>query len=744
MDVKILGVAVTRFFNKFYEDFRTHPLDIDKTTIASYAGYIFQEYLMKNKRIGQFTPNLLPLYGAMKNAAIGGITMVLRTSNDGNNEFEQPINSHLYPDNKIKGKGTAIFDVNSLYPAATLKDLPYGVCYFSTKSPRGNFLINGFDRYADKLMDSDESQVVQYLANVTPSCERVYSSFHAGPGQLVFGRTLRRLTDMTILHSPGEITVIQYHDKSHYKSHSKHASFCQYYSGFNELEYNEETKVADDENNRYAAYLSKNLKNIKVKYKTYNECNFFHPNCYQYDGKKFYKNPKEYLLNNGYSENTIFKPQWLKRPTIDCNFLMEKILKTNECDSSFVVIKKGAYEDSNDNISDMFGFCLQRNSPSIDDLGPHAFELAKSTISRDMVKKDGENEKEFEQRVEKATKSYLNRRLNFGAITYTRKSFQSDQCLLVSYLKMLIELRNLKNIEILHYIHMEGRNWHYPFIYNLLQSRHLLGPVFSKLLQGTNLKLTANSLYGQFMMEKSRYHKYTYALDDHLKKKPPLTVSNINLLSAVRNKKTKKLNLLYHLKYPQTNAKISNLMHVGATILHHSRIIFFQHVFNLLKYFDERKSQLSYMDTDSAMLFVSSENLQECIKPQYTSQIKEIWAKLFSDPNATNTQAGLLKLEGYFQSAFFKCVKSYVLNPFPNDTDSQRVVKSKGLAKVIRENIPDKCFKVGIKRKNEEEMFFQHYSLHPTMAEEIYISLKRKRMANAINCKRQMTEVNYI
>ena len=137
------------------------------------------------------------------------------------------------------------------------------------------------------------------------------------------------------------------------------------------------------------------------------------------------------------------------------------------------------------------------------------------------------------------------------------------------------------------------------------------------------------------------------------------------------------------------------------------------------------------------MLFQASPDIRDCVAPEKLEQFDKEKEKIYVDPNSLQTQAGKLKQEGFFQSGFFKSPKCYVLNPFFEL--EERIVKSKGLAREIREKIPDKSFK--IKRKADTELFYQHYSLHPSISECVYISLKRKKMSNAINCKRIMTEV---
>ena len=127
-------------------------------------------------------------------------------------------------------------------------------------------------------------------------------------------------------------------------------------------------------------------------------------------------------------------------------------------------------------------------------------------------------------------------------------------------------------------------------------------------------------------------------------------------------------------------------------------------------------------------------------------EFKHVSRQLFVDPSSEETQAGRLKLEGLFQSGFFRCVKSYVLNPF-SDQNDKRVVKSKGVPRPVCEILPNESFHIQPrKRKNDDDpqdnMFLHNVALQPTMGEQIVLRVKRRRMANPLNCKRILTEVN--
>ena len=754
MDCELLGLGVIKYFKSLYHKFGVHPLDVDKTTIASYGGYLLQRNLMINKRIAQFSPNVLPMYGCLKSASTGGLTMVSRHSADSSNVDEDFINSYLSSEHNIKGQGVVSWDVRSLYPSAALRKLPFGPGIFTMKCKTNEqmqnsnnlHMTNCFDKYSCNLLNSSESQVIQYLTLVHyAKALRVFSNFHAGVGQVCFGKSHKKRVDLFIVDkTPGDIKIIQYHDSaSHVGDKNKHDVNCQYNKQGTNIEYNKITTISDDQNARYAAYITANVAEINITYKIYNECEFFHNdiviNGISYPSLKLY-------LEKFYPEDSVFKPEWLECSFFTTETLLNQILYTDKCDAGFVVIKKGAKECANDEIEKLFAFCLQKCSPLPQELGEEAKVLAKQIVVRQIIQRNNETNQSFNARIDIAVDKYLKDRVK-TQFTLTRKSFIHDQCLPVPYFKWLVQNRNiLPSVDILHYIHYEGRNYASNFIHSILQDRHnliLSGKKGS--LEAAICKLLANSLYGQTLMEKCKYHRYTYALDKNLHKKSLLSAVNINLIGAIPNCQDK-YNLLYLLKYSQNKVKISNLLHVGACILGNSRVIFYNHLYKLLKVLDSRKAELCYIDTDSCFFYLASPNLIDCVKQNEIENFNEISKHIFEDTTSKDAQCGKLKLEGWHKSGFFRCVKSYVLNPFSND--EERIVKYKGIAKLIRTKMSEEAFYVNNrKRKNPnndqkyDKMFFQNLTLHPTIGEQIFMSVKRKKLSNPINCKRIMIQV---
>jgi len=134
LDVVLLGRGVALFTKSFYDRFGVHPLDVGKYTLASYGVVLTQRWLYQRKRIAQFSPNVLPVYSALKCASTGGLCTVFRQAavpptavddlvRDEAPPFQNllrglvsPINGHIFPDNERLGKGLVVLDVNSLYP----------------------------------------------------------------------------------------------------------------------------------------------------------------------------------------------------------------------------------------------------------------------------------------------------------------------------------------------------------------------------------------------------------------------------------------------------------------------------------------------------------------------------------------------------------------------------------------------------------------------------------------------------
>ena len=118
-------------------------------------------------------------------------------------------------------------------------------------------------------------------------------------------------------------------------------------------------KRSDTENLLYAKYMTDNLMEYKVEfnYKVYDECDFFHKKYTNNQGDEF-DTPMDYLVNSKHRNDVVFKPSWLDKKSITQDELMDKIMNSTELDAGFLVLKKMARENANDQVSDHFGLLM--------------------------------------------------------------------------------------------------------------------------------------------------------------------------------------------------------------------------------------------------------------------------------------------------------------------------------------------------------------------------------------------------
>lgn len=55
------------------------------------------------------------------------------------------------------------------------------------------------------------------------------------------------------------------------------------------------------------------------------------------------------------------------------------------------------------------------------------------------------------------------------------------------------------------------------------------------------------------------------------------------------------------------------------------------------------------MSLDSQIYHMASKDIEKCVRPEMLSEFRKRKYEIFENPDATDTQAGLLKTEGLFQ-----------------------------------------------------------------------------------------------
>ena len=116
IDVRLLGQATVKFFAALEETILSHPIDVGKLTMPSFASNAVQMYLYTHKRQGNTCPDYKPLYHAVRGSCLGGLCMVGRHDCT---EGSPPINSHMVdPEKWSSGKTVVYLDETSLYGSA--------------------------------------------------------------------------------------------------------------------------------------------------------------------------------------------------------------------------------------------------------------------------------------------------------------------------------------------------------------------------------------------------------------------------------------------------------------------------------------------------------------------------------------------------------------------------------------------------------------------------------------------------
>ena len=131
------------------------------------------------------------------------------------------------------------------------------------------------------------------------------------------------------------------------------------------------------------------------------------------------------------------------------------------------------------------------------------------------------------------------------------------------------------------------------------------------------------------------------------------------------------------------------LGHIGSYILFHSKIILIKRLYFLLKHLNPTKSQLLYMDTDSAHFLLQNRNFLDNIDDNLKQSFSNSFNKHFEQGNKLS---GIWVEEGFFEMAEYKGEKSYKLY---NKSNDQYITHMKGLntffqTKYVTEHIETK------------------------------------------------------
>lgn len=553
-----------------------------------------------------------------------------------------------------------------------------------------------------KSMHGQESIFCQFASLVAfPKAIAVFSAYHAGPGQLVFGSSQFNGVDFAAVERIDNdeggffhrITLLNYHGL-YYHNEGLHIESCPQFDAHQDKRkgsiwwYQEQSRFVNDLKDSMKKDLARALSDERIHfvYKSVYECQLFH-HCLCPDPGilNSFGTQDPSALERIYSQNINSMGQYLtmfhshrsivsKTPTsISQKDLIRNIVnqyqgKSNDHDLyGFILIRGGNTDDKkplNEKglPSEAFHFCHQRTRLTEDDLGP--FTLFQSKL--------------YEQTSGVKAENYLKNQLH----TVLKDGFDDDgegELLGTDYLAFLIVERDFKNFTIDHFIHYERKNFLTPFITKLLQDRYDLKKSKNPdLLLSNTLKLILNGFYGFSSIEQTNFKRTKFNLGSTLKKKNSKTGirnyqdARINSLIFMGFKKVKKdMDFIYAVTRNNDGASIFNAVQISCCILSASRVMFLSKLLYILRVCDPGKVELAYWDTDSYLLSSYHKNFRNLILPRLKNRKNEIIRKLFEDPHSDREQSSLLKVEGVFKLGIFKCCKCYLLeHPVHFDKES--------------------------------------------------------------------------
>ena len=310
---------------------------------------------------------------------------------------------------------------------------------FARKLPEQEKCLNAYARM--------EIAWCQQIAKSDDEASLVFSSAHAGPGQVCFGSSAHRRVDLFIVAPGGIWKIHQYHESSAHKNVG-HDETCPKYEGVANT-YDRDTVQSDEFNKAYADYLTEHT-HLKVSYEVHSECGYKHvsPNLLdKMDGNKDY----------------VLMPRWLrKQETFTEEELLRLILQKDSPVGGFVVLE-GGREEIDDACSRTTGFCLQRSRPTPEELGPQALKAVLQNCPASVVDKRAWAKKRLEEKCKQP-------------VTMLRKSFSPGlHYLSMRHFVFLYKERRLRGFKIRGVMHIEERDYLREFVEYCLQKRHDIG-----------------------------------------------------------------------------------------------------------------------------------------------------------------------------------------------------------------------------------------------------------------------------
>jgi hypothetical protein len=426
------------------------------------------------------------------------------------------------------------------------------------------------------FLESEEAAVVQYLiagghseytrdARRDPP-SRVCSSFHAGPGQQVFGCGPTQRCDllMVFLNDPLNLTeqkpvVLEYHNyHGSYRHYEGHIETCP----FEGMPYRptDASSLFDKFRRRLAtAFSLVHPENVIFNYSVSTTCD------YEHGAKSFpsLRSSPSSLSETHYSSireliaSELSNEIWAKHPSrwIYKSRLLESIIDGSE--TGFVTLIGG--EETTEMVrahlphgepdaGENFGFCVQNFAPPLHLLSMHTRQQIIDYFGWGDACENGGTEQ-----LKKFLKDLPSRTLNSS-------TFHSEETISTAYLQWLIKTRGFKNFTITHFLHYRFADYNKDYLEPLLQKRH----EFKKegnIVGAECAKLLGNGDFGYKGLEACNYDDTRLMTDVsfHANRKKTLlhvSLKHVSLIGVVRTKIKQRKRKSKFIKRKKSGARI--------------------------------------------------------------------------------------------------------------------------------------------------------------------------------------------
>ncbi len=428
----------------------------------------------------------------------------------------------------------------------------------------------------------------------------------------------------------------------------------------------------------------------------------------------------------------------------------------------FVTLRGGTTEPADgdaddDKVSRLFGFCQQLSTPRMEDIPE--FTIGQ-VLQRYGVGREGSTEAEGLEALSRAEKHLEN--VCRTPLNLTRLSFDSEgpgHTLWTDQFRWLVNKRGLRGFRVVHFVHYHARTWLRPFLEQNLQARWNIRNDPSKKLDSHIYKLLNNGFYGYNSIQATTFPKVSVNTGETLCKRAVRRnyrgrvieeepIESLLFLgcrsrrgprrdldgeddddneaggmpgaegdrSSRRRRRRRrqqggrraperrpKSELLFLVTRKNLNAKLLNLHHVSGAILGLSKVIFYDHILHFLRTLDPSKAELAYLDTDSIILALSEDELDQCVERDLREEYEERRGSTFVDESSQLHQTGKLKVEMVASSGELVSERSFLSSFFFQKTS--RRCRFVSLHQNLSPHAPDRGRRgrAGRRRRRSEE-----------------------------------------